>query len=1349
MKNTYFLLLTCVILNAFSGRSQDISFHHLTTEDGLSQITVKSLYEDERGFIWAGTNDGLNLYNGTSIQSFRYDSENANSLISYRVENIVGNKKGKIFLRCNTDVMEYDIKQEKFKTLLLGDISTIYYNQHLYAARNNTILIYDEQTEKFEPFYSHPNKQAIITSLYISGNELCMGTSNMGFFVLKNKQLNQIIKNINIVNIFKDSKRFYWISTDKDGLFLTTSNQVIRKFKYVTGDPSSLPSDIVRDCCEDEIGGIWVATFNGLARYDKKTGTFKTYAASSKINGLNHSSIHPLLRDHQGSIWLGTHFGGINFFHPKADVYTVFKAAASESQGLSYPVVGKTMEDKYGNIWVCTEGGGLNIYNPKTGTFKWYLDKPSIYNISHSNVKALYCDEKADVMWVGTHWGGLYKINMKSEEQVHYNLVSKKPGVVLSNTVRDILPYKGKLILGTQLGVYMFDPSTGFSEKMFENIKGSKAIQIVVDLLLDYKGVLWMAVEGEGAYSYNFSTQKLTNLKHNQAIKTSISYNDINSILEDSKHNLWFSTAGAGIDVYHPNTDEFEHFDTKNSTIANSSVYQVYESSPGVFLVVLSNGLARFDYSKKQFDNFNLKNGFPLSSVVTNSFCMTRSGVVYMGGVQGLISFRLKDLYKKSKSYSISPARLFVNDLEVKVGDETGILDSALYCSKQIKIPSQYKTFSLELGVSNYINTKNVDLVYQIEGLSKSWTKVPQQNLINFTNISPGDYTLVIKAIDLKGESLSECRLQLAVLPPFYRTNLAYLIYFILLGFIVNYLRKINNSKIKLEESLKYEQKHIQDVEKDSHAKLEFFTNISHEFRTPLTLIIGQMEMLLQMRTLTPIVYNKMLGVYKNGLHLRELISELLDFRKQEQGMMKIKVSEHDLIHFLQENYLMFAEFAKSKKVNFQFNKSAEKLLVWFDAQQLQKVINNLLSNAFKFTPKGGEINIEIKTLSDKVLIEISDSGKGIASDELKRVFDPFYQVEQSSEVLNTGTGIGLALTKGIMELHHGDIEVVSEIDKGTVFTISLLLGKDHFELNEISESNEFIIDEKEYFKVDADFNLEQNFKEENANQKKDQKLLIVEDNAALREMLVSIFEAFYIIITAEDGEDGLAKVKSEQPNLVLSDIMMPKMYGTELCKQIKEDIDTCHIPVVLLTARTSVEQNLEGLRIGADDYIAKPFNTSLLLTRCNNLVNSRIVLQEKFGKQPQVTPRMLATNTMDKELMDKIMVIVEKYIDKPEFDIATFASEIGMSRSVLFTKIKGITGQTPNDFVNTIRIKKSAVMLQNNPELNVTEISELLGFNSSRYFGRLFKAQYHVSPMSFRKGLTSDEEEVGSDNTL
>lgn len=1354
MKKIILLFLVILNITTVPAQKQNITFSHLTTDDGLSQFSVNSLYVDEEGVLWIGTREGLNRYNGNDIKTFKLQKNDPNSLFCNTILRITGDQKGKVYLLCTEGVAEFDLTTQKFTTLLQGNVTSLYFNKRLFIGKKDEIYVFNKDTHNFDLAYHLAGKDISITCLHLDDKEnLWIGTENSGVYKLdKNKTLTHLIEKGNITNIYQDSSKELWIGSWEYGLYHIDRNEVIHNMRHDPLNPNSVSSDFVRDCCEDNNGNIWIGTFKGLNRYQKSNGRFDNYMTGHGAESLTHSSIWCVLKDAQGTLWLGTYFGGVNYFNPEYEIYTRYKASDTERDGLSSPIIGRMIEDKDENLWICTEGGGVNVYDRKKGVFRWFRHEEGRNSISHNNVKAIYYDQKRERMWFGTHLGGLNKLDLRTNRFTHYRMKEGDPYSLPSDIIRDINPFHDQLIVGTQNGVCLFNPETETCRQLFKDTREGRAIKMVADLFVDKDSTLWIAATGEGVYSYRFDTDKLTNYRHDSTIPNNISHNNINSIsnnnvnsiMQDSQGNLWFSTSGSGLDLYHKETDSFENFDMQKNGLSSDCIYEICESSfeKNCLLLITNQGFSQFDVPNRRFHNYSIENGFPLTAVNENALYITRDGEVFLGGVQGMISFHERALYFTPKSYNILLSRLIVNGKEVTPDDETGILQHSLSYTPEITLQADQNMFSIEYTTSNYIPANRDKILYRLEGFSNEWNSVQRgQNIITYTNLNSGTYTLVVKT---QREGIKAIQLKIHILPPWYKTWWAYLIYVALTGSLLLYLIQVYKSRIRLRESLKYEKKHIEDLEALNQSKLRFFTNISHEFRTPLTLIVGQIETLLQVQTFTPTVYNKILRIYKSSLQLRELIGELLDFRKQEQGHMKIKVSRHNLVTFLYENYLLFLEYASSKKINFKFKKETDDIEVWYDQKQIQKVINNLLSNALKHTKEEDTISISVKKQNGNAIIVIQDTGSGIDATEIDKIFDRFYQTEQlDSLAVGAGTGIGLALTKGIIELHHGSISVESEIGKGSSFIITLKLGNRHFEPEQISLKEE-IIQQQEPAQpgvaaVMAETALDNDVIPPHPSETK---MLIVEDDASIREMLAEIFQTFYQVITASDGVEALELVQTEMPGIVLSDVVMPRMSGTELCKQIKGEFNTCHIPVVLLTARTAVEHTVEGLRIGADDYITKPFNINILVSRCNNLVNSRIQLQEKFTKQPQAFAQILATNPMDKEMLDRAMEIIEKYLDDSDFNVNTFAREMGMARTNLFSKLKAVTGQTPNDFILTIRLKKGAVMLRNNPELNITEISDKVGFSSSRYFSKCFKDVYHVSPMNYRKGEEGEDDE-------
>lgn len=1331
------LLRLCLWLIAILGTTtlsaRDISFNYLSTENGLSQFSVYALHKDELGRIWMGTRDGLNVYDGNRIQYYKHDKEDQSSLVGNLVRAICGNDKGTLYIQTSEGLCEFDMHSEKFHTIQKGGVYNITYGADtLFTGGDWQVNYYDPQSRQLKPYCSLDVHLLIVSLLKDRDGNLWIGTRKGLYCLKKGHSVPEcVLPQVYIYNLYQDTSGDIWISAWEDGLFHLSDSGIVNYTDGRKNGRKELSSNSVRDCCEDNQGNMWIATFNGLNKFDKKTRKFTCYAPSDMAGSLSNSSVYCIINDHQGTLWVGTYFGGVNYFNPEYEIYTYYRPGIHESEGLNYPVIGCMAEDRLGNLWIATEGGGLNYYDRRKKCFKWYKHKEGASNsLSHNNIKSLYYDAQDDVLWIGTHQEGMNKLDMETDRITQYRM-PEMAGEMTSNVVLDIIPYGRELLIASYDGVYRFNPKT-------------EKFTLLLDLFchrlfIDSQGILWIAVEGKGVFSYRFDTGQLVNYKYTPEAENTISDNIITSIIEDRHHNLWFSTVSSGIDVYYRETGKFENFNARNNGLGSDCVYSITESQNGKLLLTTNQGFTIFDYYTKLFYNHNSENGFPFTTLNENSLYQCKDGEIFLGGVKGMISFYEKDLDIPLKPYNIIPVRLWVNGNEVGINDETGILKSSLYDASSITLKSNHSVLSIEFAMTNYIAANKNELIYKLEGFSDEWAQTHGQKMITYTNLPAGDYTLIVKAAGANHVYQSECRLAITVLPPFYKTGWAYLLYVIATGIILFYLIKAYRDRIRLQESLKYEQQHIRDVEELNQSKLRFFTNISHEFRTPLTIIIGQIEMLLQGQSFSPAAYNKLLNIYKNGLQLRELISELLDFRKQEQGHMKIKVSRHELVDFLYENYLLYVEYAATCNVHFRFDKGEEKLEVWYDSRQLQKVINNLLSNAFKYTPKGGTISLNVYKKGEEAVIEVRDSGAGISPEEIEKIFERFYQVGSDS-VGTQGTGIGLALSKGIIELHKGRIEVSSHLDKGTTFTIYLKLGKEHFLKEQID--TEPVKEEPLSMPAEPQLQLEQQVMDEDVqNRIKGAKMLIVEDNASLREMLAGLFEPYYEVITAPDGEEGLQKAQEVMPDIIISDIMMPKMTGIELCRQIKANFETCHIPVVLLTARTAIEHTIEGLRIGADDYITKPFNVSLLISRCNNLVNSRRVLQEKFSRQPQTQVQMLATNPMDKDLLDRTVAIIEKNLDNSEYSLSDLIKELYISRTNFFTKIKAITGQTPNEFILTIRLKKAAWMLKHELYLSVTEVSERTGFSSQRYFSRCFKDMYGISPLYYRTGNKEEED--------
>ncbi len=1340
--------LTTFTLNLYS---QTTSFNHLTTDEGLSQLSVNSIYIDEHNMLWIGTRVGLNVYNGKNIHTFKTEKDNPYSLPSNFIQKVTGNKNGYVYILTIDGVCEFDMHTHRFSKLHKGKTDCIYYKKELYISIDNTIYIFNNSTSSFEEFYTLPAEVDVINSMTIDESEnMWIGTSRGIYkYNIITKKLLKVIQTGNITQLYIDKENSLWAGSWDNGLFIIKeSGQIINHRKTNDKTNSSISSDFVRAICQDNYGNMWIGTFNGIDKYDNITKKFIHIPSGNSQHNLTHSSVWCIEKDKQGTLWIGTYFGGVNYINPEYSIYNRYEYSVIEEKGLSSPIVGRMLEDSKGNLWIATEGGGVNYLDRATGKFKWFIGKSGKKNtISHNNIKSLYLDETRHTLWIGTHTGGLNKYELNTGSITVYRTVTGDKTSLPSDIIRDIEEYSSDtLVIATQNGICLLSKRNGKCRQLLDNLPKRQKLGMVADINFDNNGNLWIAATGEGVYVYNIKTGYIKNFRHDSYTAGSLSNNNINNIITDSNGNIWLCTSGSGLDLYDPNTDKFINFDKKKNNLSNDCIYQAIESTiSDNLLLITTDGFSIFDKSTKKFQNFNSDNGLPINAINENSLYITKNGEIFLGGIHNMVSFFEKDLKRQPKPYNIMATGLLVNGKYIEAGDESGILSESIEYTKHIELNHKQNMLCLEFAVTNFIPENKDKIIYKLEGFSDKWNDTRNSNEIIYTNLHPGKYTLLIKPQNVDESICKPYRLNITIRAPFYQTPIAYILYILTISGIAWYLISIYLTRLHLSESLKIEQQHAENIKKENQAQLKLFTNISHEFRTPLTLIISQIETLIQNNKFSPQIYSKLSSMYHSCMQLRELITELLDYRKHELGHLKLQVSKGNIVEFLKENYMLFYDYALKKSITLEFKTSHEDIEMWYDAKHIQKVINNLLFNAVKHTKEGGHISINIKKDNNDAAISITDNGEGIPEKDIPRIFDIFYQSESNSGTSDmTGSGIGLALVKSIVKMHHGNIEVSSKINQGSTFTVTLPLNKEIYSDTEILYkteeknirqqqttllANEIVVEPMVYDKsIDSEI--------KNTPESKNKPIMmIVEDNEEIRSIIKDILSPFYSIHDLASAEEALEQIENIMPDILITDVMMPGMDGKELCRRIKSTPSTSHIPVILLTAQTAVEQYIEGFQTGADDYITKPFNTRLLISRCNNLINSRILLQEKFSHQPETNVQMLATNKIDKEILDKATSIIEENIGNADFNMNTFAREMGMARTNLFSKIKAITGQTPNDFIINIRLKRGAFLLRNNPELNITEIAEMIGFSSARYFSKCFKDLYNISPLSYRKG--------------
>ncbi|MDD3387572.1 MAG: two-component regulator propeller domain-containing protein [Prevotella sp.] len=1323
MRRLYFTILLSLLLANI--HAQNVSFNHLTPEEGLSQITINNLYIDNDGMVWIATRNGLNSYNGNSIQTFRHKTNNRQSLFCNNIVRITGDKGRFLYLLCTEGVTRMDVQTFKFTTLRYGNhLGAICYDNGLFVGENNLVLSFLPKESRFKTYLRLPQKEIITSLTFDTRSQLWIGTQSGGLYLYAKGKLSNPIKSGNITTVYEDSKHRMWVGSWNNGFWTIDANGSIKNVKV----GNLLISNFVRAFCEDDFGNMWIGTFHGLVRYDTKSDKSRFFTAGVMSGQLANSSIWSVVKDEQGTLWIGSYFGGVSYFNPEYEIYTHFSASDNEDAGLSSRIVGRMTEDDKGNLWICTEGGGLNVYNRQTNKFKWYKYPGNL--VSQNNLKSIYFDKSRNTLWVGTHLGGLDRINLSTGRSTIYKNIKNDPHSLPSDIVRDIVPYKDLIIVATSQGVASLNPQTG----AFTQLLKKEGQLVIPSLCIDRSERLWIATETTGVFCYNL---KDNTYKHYVYSNTpgALSCNNINNIVMDRRGRIWFSTADDGIDLYQEKSKQFINYGQKNG-LNGDCVYAATPSSLNNkdLLLITSHGFAVFDTQAKRFHNFDRTTGFPLTTINENALYVTKDGVVFLGGVDGMVFFKEGSLYRKKKPYKMYFCRLYVNGKEVLPEDETGILKSSMRYTDEITLSHNQSVFSIEYCTSNNIMANTVPVRYRLLGSSDKWIQLrPNQHTQEFIGLKPGKYTLELRA---DNQDVPICRLIIRLLPPWYLSWWAYLIYFLLAVGLAFWLIHEYMNRVRLRESLKFEKQHVKDIEELNQSKLRFFTNVSHEIRTPLTVIISLAQSLLHSKKCSPELGNRVLSIYRNSNQLHGLISELLDFRKQEQDHAQIAVQEQDFSGFVENVYMLFKDFALYKDITLIFD-GTPNLQLWFDNKQMGKVVNNLIINALKHTHQGGNVKVTVDGDDKNAYLKVADTGSGIKPQDLDKVFNRFYQSMGAESLSELGTGIGLYLTKSIIEQHHGKIHVESEVNKGTTFSVTLPKGNDLYDASEIIDKENapaVAPSLPETFSIqDIPHDDDAKVKSEEDSESARSSILIVEDNDDIRQLLSTLFTPYYNVLTAVDGQEGLEMVRDEMPDIVLSDIYMPNMSGIELCKTIKQDFSICHIPVVLLTARTTETQTIEGLKIGADAYIAKPFNNDILVSRCNNLVNNRRLLQRKFSEQPHSEADLLASNPLDKEMLDKAMKIIDRYYNDTEFNVDIFAREMGMSRTAFFKKWKTLTGQTPKSFLQTMRLQKAAEMLRARPDISIEDVSYMNGFASARYFCKCFKDVYRQQPSTYR----------------
>ena len=1338
-------MVTVFYYPSFAQKNQ-IPFDHLTVESGLSQSRIFSIAQDSMGFMWFGTKDGLNRYDSHQFEVFRNNANDSTTLSSSQnINALLTDSKGNLWVGTQEGLNKYLPETNSFKRFLNhpkqnnslsnNTIRCIYEDRegNIWIGTENGLnkLINGENFERF--FYKTGNGNGIINTIVKaiyqdSKNTIWVGTQN-GLISLIQKNNKNIFKayyhnsadknsvaSNDITTITEDLNHNLWIGTHFNGVDLF--DRLTNQFKHLTSNATqnSLSSDVIRKILIDRNGLLWIATLNGISIYDPVNQKFNNQIHDPENSfSLNQNSIYTIFQDASGSMWVGTFFGGVNVYHPNAVQFEVYKHY-SYKNSLSSNIISAIVEDGDHNLWIGTEAEGLNYYDRKTGVFKNFKSNGNDgrNSIKSNLIKAITIDKTGN-LWIAAYESGVYFYNPKTNQFKNYKLDKSQPNSLSANRVT-YLAYdlQDRLWVGTKgSGLYLYqeksDIFTSLLNKTSDFYIPSKNIGYIFQ---DSQQKVWIASD-DGVFYLPKGGKKFNKLK----IGTYDFLNHVNCINETAEGKIWFGSNNQGLACYDAENQKILLYTSQNGLPSNN-ITGILEDNEGYLWISSDKGLAKLDNGV--FKVYDRNDGLPGNVFNYHSFLKDSKGELFFGGYNGMVSFSPENILKNKNAPKMVFTHLRLFNKEVTINDDTNVLSQALNKVEKIIFSHSQNTFSVDFSAINFVNPQKNKYAYKLIGFEKDWHYVDNPTA-NFSNLPVGEYTLLVKGSNNDGVwSKEAAALNIMVKPPFWFTWWAYLVYTLLIAgllyLIVRFL--LISTLLKREHDI-------------HQMKLEFFTNVSHEIRTPLTLIVGPLEKLIQDTKEDFSLNRQLLIVNRNAKRLMRLVNELMDFRKVESGKMKLKISSDNLVTFTKEIFLSFQQLALQKKIYYTFKSEEEFIEAYFDKDQLEKVIFNLLSNAFKFVPdKNGKITIEISKIEEFIYVRVKDNGYGIPEESKTKLFTDFYQASEHQK-RNSGTGIGLALSKSIAKLHHGDL-VLEGIKNSTSFCLTLQTGFDQFKKEELIGALD--VDDSSIYQfqssIDSILNNEPDLKKSYLTGHKPL-LLVVDDNTEVRNFIEKSLNPNFIIALADNGVQAFEIAKDKIPDIIISDVMMPEMDGFELCGKIKTDERTRHIPVILLTARSGELNELDGLKTGADIYLTKPFSIQKLLLNIENLLMLQENMREKFTQQFTLQPSDVIIESSDEEFLNKVLKLLEENISNSEFNVNQFAAEIGMSTPIFYKKIKALTGLTVNNFVKSIRLKR-AVQLLNQNAGNISEVAYMVGFNDAKYFSKEFRKQFGKTPSSY-----------------
>ncbi len=1383
-----FLFITgCTLTNLHSQKKESLigqtNFEHINNSDGLMHNSIEVSFQDSRGYMWFGSSNGLYKYNGYEFKIYNSELGNEQTLINNKINTITEDSKGTIWIGTNRGLCSYnrdlDVFVTKFHDANSGKEFT--FNKQvnsLYIDSEATIwvgtleglyrLIKKPSGYEISVFKANTKNNALtnssITAIAAYENSLLIGTKkglNQLVFTDANQVIvseinNKIIQKSYVSSLMVDDDASIWVGTDK-GLHkmkLDAESTPEVSLFYLASTHTVLANNSIQHICKIATNKIWISTYtSGVLELNTKEKTVTIHKQHPKNpNSLRSNEINSVFKDRFDVIWVSTTRGGVSKLDLHKKNITHFKNNVFDEQSLSGNVINCIAEISNGDIWVGTFGKGLNIL--RKGAKHQNFKKYGLEALGSDNIRSI-CEDNYGNIWLGTMFQGLIQVKYKNGKilkKVRYSKENTNGKLMLNKISISFKDRKGDIWLGGDMnsGLIRLRPSSNFGTfpeiTQYKKRKGntnSLTSNRVFSIFEDSKNNLWVGFSDQGLVK--ISRDSNNNPIHFQRIKgdnnnpSGLNNNFVCTIHEDVLNNIWIGTFGGGLnkipkselDKKSPSIEKYK----MEQGLPSNEIYSILEDDEKDLWISTNNGISKYDIRDQKFSNFGLNDNLQGLNFRRNASFKTKEGILYFGGINGFNSMNPYE-FETNKTPPLTELVGFkLVNKEVPIGKEVlgkVVLEKSISETDAITLNNEHNSFSIEFASLHFAAPNKNKYKYKLQGFDENWiTANSDRRYASYSNLSPGHYTFKVISSNSDGVwNNSPKELELTILPPLWKTWWAYILYVLFFLFLLWLFRRYvlistdykNNIKIE-----KLEQAKIKEVNK---LKLEFFTNISHEFKTPLTLILGPLQNILKMEDFNSNVKESLLIMDRNANHLLRLINQVMDFRKAETKQLSIDKTKGNLVDFFKETIHSFKVLADEKDLKLGFESNQSELTVFFDWDKLEKIVNNLISNAIKYTPEKGSIMVSLYILQDSSQIKIcvKDTGVGIPKNKISKIFKRFYQVEETSTTNSLGSGVGLDLTKKLVDLLGGEIEVLSSVGKGSDFTVKIPLNVSKLNDDAIVSLEEMIPE----FGVETDEQIVGDTAVEKVEHKPS--LLIVEDNIDMQAFLKSSLKEKYEVVQAFDGEEGLSLALEIVPDIIISDVMMPNMGGIEFCNEIKQNEIVNHIPIILLTARASVDHRIEGLEVGADAYITKPFDMRFLKTKMKKLLDERAFLREKFAvKGITLDSKHIGLNNSEKTLLEKAEKVIEENLMNSDFRVEDLASALGFSKMQLYRKFKHIRGYTAGEFIRTYRVKKAALLLRET-DLNVTEILYAIGFTNRSYFAKSFKKDFHMSPKEYGK---------------